>query len=153
MNRVNALYARVDAALLSTDDLAWRRKFTIHLYGVAQCAALLAGRRGLDPELSIAAGILHDISAVTAGNYDDHCARSAEIAKSMLTETGRFTPDEIRLVHGAIALHDDRHRTDTPFDDVLKDADILHPYLLSLAWPQDPSTQGRLSRMLKELGL
>lgn len=153
MSRLAALYQRVDAALDVVEDEAWRRKFTVHLHGVAECAALLARKRGLDAELAIVAGMLHDISAAGAGNYDDHCRLSAEMARGVLSEIGAFSFDEIEAVRLAIDHHDYRDRMDTPFDEVLKDADILHPYLHSLSWPLHEPTKARLQAMVDELGM
>lgn len=153
MNRLEMLYQRVDAILRTVEDEAWQRKFFVHLYGVAESAALLAKKRGLDAELAIIAGMLHDISAVTSGNYDDHCNLSADMARDILTEMEVFTPEEIQVVYIAIVNHDFRDRVDAPFDEMLKDADILHPYLHSLSWPLNEPTKRRLEQMTTELGI
>lgn len=153
MNRLEMVRGRVDAVLYAVEDRAWQRKFFVHLYGVAECAALLAKKRGLDAELAIVAGLLHDISAAVRGDYENHCTLSADMARDILAEMNAFTPQEAGQVYAAIVHHDFRDRTDAPFDEVLKDADILHPFLQSLAWPLNEPTKKRLESMMVELGI
>ena len=153
MSRLDGVYQQVDAILHTVEDIQWRQKFCVHLYGVAECAALLAKKRGLDPELAIVSGMLHDISAAVNGNYDNHCDLSANMARDILGALGGFRPEEIDAVYAAIVNHDFRERVDAPFDEVLKDADILHPYLHSLAWPLNEPTQRRLEGIVAELGM
>ena len=153
INRLERVRVQVDTVLYAVEDKAWQRKFFVHLYGVAECAALLAKKRGLDAELAIVAGLLHDISAAKRGDYDNHCVLSAEMARNMLIEMGIFTVREMEQMYAAIFNHDFRDRTDAPFDEVLKDADILHPYLQSLVWPLNEPTKRRLESMMAELGM
>lgn len=153
VNRLERVRGQVDEILYAVKDRAWQRKFFVHLYGVAECAALLAKKRALDAELAIAAGLLHDISAATKGEYENHCILSAETARDILVEMNAFTEREVEQVYASIVNHDFRDRVDAPFDEVLKDADILHPFLQSLAWPLNAPTRKRLESMITELGI
>jgi predicted hydrolase (HD superfamily) len=153
VNRIEALHQKIDAILLPVGDPGWRRKFYVHLYGVASFAALLAEKRGIDPELATAAGLLHDLSAVTAGNYDNHCVLSADMARELLGDMPDFSDGEISLIHTAILRHDDRHLVHTPFDEILKDADILAPHCLDVTKPAGENARERLAAMKAELGL
>lgn len=153
ISRLEALHEAVDAILLPIEDAVWRRKFYVHLYGVSECAAFLAKKRGLNAELAAVAGMLHDISAATAGNYDDHCNLSAEQGQEILQKLGMFTEAEMKVVHQAIVNHDFRGQIDSPFDEVLKDADILHPHLNQITRPVGDKGRARLEAMYEELGL
>ena len=153
MSRLEWVQEAVDEILLSVEDGVWRRKFYVHLYGVAQCAALLSLKRGLDAELASAAAMLHDISAATKGNYDNHCQLSAQEAEAVFNRLNIFSAQEIALMANAIRNHDFRAETHTAFDEVLKDADILHPYLLDTNKEVTQSARARLTDMRGELGI
>lgn len=96
-----------------------------HLYGVSLAATILAKKRGLDPELAAIAGMFHDIHAYKSGSYDDHAHKGAEMVKSMLEELGLTTTEENDLICSAIYHHDDKLIIDAPFDELLKDADVI----------------------------
>ena len=153
MSRLEQVQREVDKILLAATDMLWRRKFCVHLYGVAQCAALLALKRGQDAELASVAAMLHDISAVEKGNYENHCELSAEKAEGILGRLSIFSEEETALVATAIRNHDFRGEKHSAFDELLKDADILHPYLLDVNKEVTKSACARLARMRVELGL
>ena len=77
MDRLEQIQMTVDEMLIAIGDPAWRRNFYVHLYGVAECATLLALEREQNAELASIAAMLHDISAAEKGDYDDHCELSA----------------------------------------------------------------------------
>jgi uncharacterized protein len=60
MDRVEKLREYVDEVLLNKNNDRDRRVAYVHLYGVAQACALIAKKRGVDIELAIMAGMLHD---------------------------------------------------------------------------------------------
>ena len=96
-----------------------------HLYGVSLAATILAKKRGFDPELAAIAGMLHDISAYKTGSYDDHAHKGADMAREILTKIGLTTEEENDLICSAIYHHDDKLLVDAPFDELLKDADVI----------------------------
>jgi len=61
MNRVDTLREYVDEILLNKNNDRDRRFAYVHLYGVAQACAMIAVKRGVDIELAIMAGMLHDL--------------------------------------------------------------------------------------------
>lgn len=67
MHPLESLRQQIDAILRAQPDDDERRCGCVHLYGVAQAAAMLALRRGLDPTLATAAGMLHDIATYHTG--------------------------------------------------------------------------------------
>ena len=153
MNRIEHLKKRINAIIESLHDEGIRSKAYIHSYGVAQAAALLAVKRGLNPELASIAGILHDIYAYQTGSYENHDEKGAELAREILTDMDLFSSDEIEIVSSAIFHHDDRQGTHSLYDEILKDADILQPYFYQLIEPVSLPAKKRLSGMFMELNL
>ena len=87
---------------------------------------MLALKRGMGrklAELAEIAGMLHDYTSYFVEESDDHAHLSAPHVKALLEQTGEFTDEEIEMVTNAVYNHSDKGRVDTPFDEVLKDAD------------------------------
>ena len=155
MNRVEAVRARVDDILRGQPNLQQRRCGFVHLYGVAQAAALLALRRGLDVELATLAGMLHDVVTYRDGDLRDHAARSALEARAILASVDGLGEAEIALICGAIARHSDKMTIDGPLDELLKDADVLQRYLYNPTLRDqqtDDAWRARLAQVLGQLG-
>jgi uncharacterized protein len=128
--------------------------FFAHLYGVASCSALLAVKRGLNPELASVAGMLHDINVVKTGSYDDHGAEGAKIAGAFLSGAALFSQAEITLITDAITRHCEKQTLHQPFDEVIKDADFLQPYLSNITIPPSPPLGiPKIEALFRELGL
>lgn len=100
-----------------------------HLYGVSLAATLIAKRRGEDQELAAIAGMLHDIYAYKTGSYDDHAHKGADMAREILQKLELTSAEETEKICSAIYHHDDKQTVHAPFDEVLKDADVIdHSY-------------------------
>lgn len=109
MTRIENLKSRVDE--LYGEHREGRDAWADWLYGhhvmlVADKAGELARRFGANEELCRAAGMLHDIANAEMSRFDtQHEARSLEIARAYLAETG-FTPhDSATVVDDAIMFH------------------------------------------------
>jgi len=122
-----------------------------HAYGVSGFSALLAKKRGLNPTISAVAGLLHDISFIRTGTYDNHDKQGADMAREILSGTGLFEAEEIEIIYNAILRHDLRQEQHEPYDEVLKDADIIYPYFTQLPTEPNPSVADRLAKVLGEL--
>lgn len=138
MDRITCVQNYVNRLLDASLSVSEHRIACVHLYGVAEIAALLALQRGVDPELASAAGLLHDISTYATGDSRNHAGRSAAMARSCLRSSGLFTEDETSAVCNAIAHHSDKSATHAPLDELLKDADVLQH---SLHNPCQPPTE------------
>ncbi|MEN6314585.1 MAG: HD domain-containing protein [Clostridiaceae bacterium] len=150
-NRLEILRRKVDELV----DLVQRDKqryFFVHLYGVSHFGAILAIRRGLDPELASACGMLHDIYAVISGSYDNHAIIGSIEAKKILESINLFTNSEIDIITTAISRHSDKDKKHLPYDEILKDADVLHHCLYNPSFPVKEYEQSRYSNILIELG-
>lgn len=124
MGKLKELRKYVDQELMGLDEEK-RISAAAHLYGVSLAAALIAEKRGLDSELLCMAAMLHDLHAYRSGSYDDHAHLGAELAGEILGKLNLTTPEETEKICSAIYHHDDKLVTDTPFDEALKDADVI----------------------------
>ena len=104
-------------------------------------------------ELAAIAGLLHDIYAYKTGARADHAHQGAVLAKEIMQETGLFSEEEMETVAGAIHHHSDKDTVDSPFDEVLKDADALQHFLIMLLAEPAPHEAARVSKLKEELGI
>ena len=136
---MNRQYTRLDSVRAVLDEIIngipgqeERRGAYVHLYGTGLMAATLALKRGFDretAELAEIAGMLHDLLcyADPEQDTDDHAEKCAEfIGSHVFPRLHCFTEEEEALLLDAVRRHSDKSRTDTPFDELLKDADCAH---------------------------
>ena len=129
-----------------------RSYFVSHLYGVSEYAALLAFRRDMNPEISATCGMLHDIYQITAGTTKDHAKKGAKVAKKVLINTGLYNNEEIEIITTAIKRHSKKKKTHEPYDEILKDADVLSHQLYNTGFPIIKKDKLRYESLLVELG-
>lgn len=151
-NRLEILRRKVDG-LISQLPPDKQKHFYVHLYGVSHFAAILAVRRGLDPEIASVCGMLHDIYVLLTDNFVDHAAYGSDKAKEILKSIGSFTDSEIELITTAILRHSDKDKYHLPYDEVLKDADVLHHCFYNPSYPVQNHELVRYNNLLIELGL
>ena len=126
MSRIKDLQKRVHKELETMKNSDHYAKAVSHLHGVSLAAVIIAKRRGVDPELAAMAGLLHDVYAYKAGSYDDHAHLGSDYARKLLKKMELTTAEETDLICSAIWHHSDKDVCDSPLDEVLKDADVLH---------------------------
>ncbi|MBE6123288.1 MAG: HD domain-containing protein [Erysipelotrichaceae bacterium] len=153
MGRLKDLRKIVDERLLAVEDYEKRNSAAVHLYGVSLAAALIARKRGLDDELASMAAMLHDMAAYLSGSYDDHAHRGAELAREILAELNQTTEEETEVICSMIYHHDDKYVIDSPMDELLKDADVIHHCFHDLSKPVKEKEQKRYNDLVKEFGL
>ena len=153
MERVGAVQACVDKIVAGQTEAIDIKFGYVHLYSVSQTCALLAMKRGQNVELAAIAGLLHDIHAYQTGNRKDHAHQGALAAKKILQELNLFSEEEIDMVSQAIWHHSDKDVVDSPFDEVLKDADALQHFLIMPLADPAPHEAARVSKMKEELGM
>ena len=150
-NRLEIVRAKIDE-LVNELERSKRRYFFTHLYGVSHFGALLAVRRGADAEIASICGMLHDIYPVITGSYEDHAIKGVPEAERILKSTGLFSDDEIGIVASAVSRHSDKGNTDEVYDEILKDADVLHHCLYNPGFPVQIHEKKRYDNLLTELG-
>lgn len=166
MDRLQTLRVIMDDIIRKNPDPEEVRAGFIHLYGVSDLCAILALKRGLDVDLCIAAGMLHDIWNYKVGKHPDHGQLGAVEARKILEGLGSFSPAEIDDICMAISRHSDKQAMDSSMAELLKDADVLHHYLYHPAAFESapaldtsanpgikPMRLQRLERTLAELGI
>jgi uncharacterized protein len=153
MSRLKDLRAIIDRELLKVEDNEKRISAANHLYGVSLAAVLIAKRRGLDPELPAMAAMMHDMNAYLTGSYEDHAHKGAELARTFLQELGETTPEETDMIYSMIYHHDDKAAVDQPYDEVLKDADVIHHCFNDPSKPVKDKEKVRYEQLLKEFSL
>lgn len=153
MGRLKELRNYVDAELLKVEDLDKRKGAYVHLYGVSLAATMIAEKRKENTELACMAAMLHDLYAYKSGSYDDHAHKGAELARTILEELKLTTPEENDIICSAIYHHDDKLVVDSPMDEVLKDADVIHHTMNDLSKPIKEKEQARYTALRKEFGI
>ena len=127
--------------------------YYVHLYGVSHFCALLALRRGLDPGLAAACGMLHDIHQVLTGEIKRHAVNGATAAETLLRKWRLYTDEEIAVIVTAISRHSRKRAVHGAYDELLKDADVLHHCLYDPSAPVLKKEKARYADVLAELGV
>jgi HD superfamily phosphodiesterase len=135
------------------EDPDKRTSATAHLYGVSLAATMIAKKRGLDPEIASMAAMLHDLHAYKSGSYADHAHLGADRARQILTELALTDEAETEQICSAIYHHDDKAAVDSPMDEVLKDADVIHHCMNDLSKPIKEKEQARFDKLCVEFGM
>lgn len=152
MNRIDKVKEYVNAVVSNHCALPDKYELFAHLQGVSSACALLAIKRGLDVEVAAACGLMHDLYACRAGSYMQHGPSGAEMARVALRKMGCFDDAEQMNIRSAIYRHSDKQNVHGPYDELLKDADTLYPYLAEGGRVAPPRAL-RLRRLAEELGI
>jgi len=154
MSRVKDLQKYIHHVLYkSADDPNEFSKWIAHLHGVALAAAIIAKKRGEDPEIATMAGLLHDVEAYKTGSYNDHAHLGAELAKKILDKLDITTEEETEIICSAIYHHDDKAGNGSAMDEILKDADVMHHTLGDPSKPVKDHEKERYDKLSEEFGL
>lgn len=150
--RIDTLRKYVDEMLLKNQDDDDRRCGYVHLYGVGMAAALIAYKRGFDPELAEMAGILHDYISYQGMDGPDHAHECEPYVRALLNEMAITTDEETEMICSAVYNHSDKKETHSDFDEIIKDADDMHHWLRN---PKEPMYYGkeRVEKLCREFGL
>ena len=151
MKRLESIRKTVDELLRQQPDKEESRCGFVHLYGVSIVSSLISLKRGLNPELSATAGMLHDISSYKTGNSQDHGRLSSIEAHRILKELGSYTEDEINVICHAITNHSNKKDIGDIYDEVLKDSDVLQHFLYRIEIKENEKE--RLLNILKEFDI
>ena len=153
MSRLKDLRKYVNKELNKMDNIDKRTSAIAHLYGVSLAATMIAKKRGLDPEIASMAAMLHDLHAYKTGSYDDHAHLGAELARKILKKLELTNEAETEQICSAIYHHDDKLTVDSPMDEVLKDADVIHHCMNDLSKQVKEKEQARFEKLCNEFGI
>ena len=149
-SRIKDLQKQIHKILKDMDDNQKRSNAIAHLHCVSLAAVMIAKKRGEDPKLAAMAGLLHDVYAYKSGSYDDHAHNGAEYARKVLDELGITSADETDIICSAIWHHDSKAEVDSPMDEILKDADVIHHSLGDPTKEIKPHELARYNRLCIE---
>jgi len=153
MNRIEILRKYIDEILLNMTDVEERRCAYLHLYGVSQSCALIALKRGENPELATMAGMLHDIYSYAKMDIKDHAHRGAILAGEILQALNITNADETKVICDAIYNHSEKEMIHSKFDEVLKDADVFQHCLYNPLFEIKPHEKNRYEKLKFEFGI
>ena len=153
MSRIKELQKEVYQILDKMDDSEKRAKAIAHLHGVSLAAVMIAKKRGQNAELAAMAGLLHDLYAYDSGSYDDHAHLGAEYSRKFLNKIGLTTPEETDIICTAIWHHDSKAETDSPMDELLKDADVIDHSLNDPTKEVKENEKARYAKLCEEFGI
>lgn len=153
MGRLKELRKYVETEINKMEDPDKRNSALVHLYGVSLAATMIAKKRGLDPEIASMAAMLHDLHAYKIGSYDDHAHKGADLAREILGELKLTDDNETEMICSAIFHHDDKLVTDSPMDEALKDADVIHHVMNDLSKDIKEKEQARYDKLCDEFGM
>lgn len=152
-NRIEVLRCFIDDILLAMIDPVERRCGYLHLYGVSQACALIALKRNENVELATMAGMLHDLYSYQAMHTEKHAKHGAILARQILEGLSITSQEETDIICSAVRHHSSKKKIHSPFDEVLKDADVLQHYLYNPMFPVMAHERERLERVLAELSI
>ena len=124
-NRLEMLRKEIDILVFKGAKSENIRMYISHMYGVALFCTLLAKKRNMNVELSTTCGMLHDIHYMTGGVSKNHALKGAEQAEGILKALNVYNEDEIKIITSAISKHSDKKTVHEPYDELLKDADVM----------------------------
>ena len=99
------------------------------------------------------AAMLHNLYAYKAGSYDEHEHKDEKLAREILGKIKLADEAETELICSAIYHHSDKLVIDTPMDEVLKDADVIHHCMYDLSKTIKEKEQVRFEKLCAEFGL
>ena len=150
-NRLEQLRYIIDRLIIDKKPYQMRY-FITHLYSVSYFCTLLALRRGLNPDLASASGMLHDIYQITANTTENHALHGAEKAKKILKSIKLYTDEEIEIITTAVKYHSKKRKMHTPYAELLKDADVLSHSLYNVRYGVIEKDAQRYKNLMVELG-
>ena len=151
-NRLEILRNKIDKLIFEKqpDKI---RYFIEHLYSVARYCSLLALKRNLNPEIAMTSGMLHDLAYVNGiADGDNHAVKGAEQSEALLKALNLYNVEEIKIIITAISRHSDKKAVHEPYDELLKDADVMSHCFYNHDFPVHKSELVRYNNLLIELG-
>jgi len=149
--RFESIKVLVHEMLLSMDGLFNRQEATVHLYGVSTFASMIAMKRGQNPELAAIAGMLHEYYVLKTGINEFPGPNSAEAVRPIIRDIGMFTEEEQITVLRSIFYQNEGRQSHGPYEEIIKDANVLQLYFHNATYRKHESDKKRLRNVLGEL--
>jgi hypothetical protein len=140
--RLESVRVLVQEMISSIDCEQQRQEAYVQLYGVSSFASILAMKRGWNPELAAIIGLLHNYYFFKTGVKGFPGPNSADTVRPLLREVNMFTNEELTLILKAIFHQEDRNKVQGPYEEILKDAQVLHSYFQNIRYDLTPQDNG-----------
>ena len=147
-NRLEALRVEMDKLIMASSR---PRNYFSHLYCVSHFCTLLALKRKMNVELATTCGMLHDIANVN-GSGGNHALKGAEEAEELLRVINLYNDEEIKIITTAISRHIEKKAVHEPYNELLKDADVMSHCFYNNDFPVHEEEVDRYKNLLVELG-
>ncbi|NLL38827.1 MAG: HD domain-containing protein [Clostridiales bacterium] len=123
----------------------------LHMASSARLAYMMALERGVNPELAACACAVHDYGRIVTGKQPGHAEAGYEPVKSFLKSLGDlFTPEEQEIIALATKNHSKKSVVGTPYDEIVKDADVVDCYQYGIPFERDEQKK-RYEEWLKKV--
>lgn len=147
LSKINTVRQVVHTYIMNMDcDINTKMDQIIHANTVAAVCCLLAKKRGLNVDIALITGYLHDVGKFVLSKSRNHAETGSKIVYGLLRSIKEITDEEIEVICCAIERHDKKNIVDDPYEEIIKDADSLAPYLINY---EDKITKNRQKRLKK----
>ena len=125
-----------------------------HMFAVSNFAAMLAMKRGLDLEIALIIGLLHDVQTLMTDDPENHAELGSLRARGILYDLKIVSDTELEIICTAIKNHSSKDIVHDKYSELAKDADVLNHYFVNptLSLYTERGNE-RLERLIAELGL
>ncbi len=151
--RLDSVRFMVHDMIMSIPCETRKQEACAHLFGVSAFAAMLAMRRRLSQELAAIAGLLYNYYFYKTGIRDFPGPNSSEAVRPLLRDLNLFDKEEQIAVLRAIFYCQDRSRIHGPYEEIVKDACLLHFYFQNTGCSIPSQGADRLRKALYELAI
>ena len=151
-NRIEVLRSSIDK-LVGAESQGGSWFVESHLFAVSNFAAMIALKRGLDPEIATMIGLLHDIHTLLTGDPENHAKQGSILARKILGGLDIVTDDERDAICTAIRNHSKKRTIHDAYSELAKDADVLSHYFYNTTLPVFEKDQARLEALREEFEL
>jgi hypothetical protein len=139
--------------MLDLDSLVSRQEAYAQLNGVSSFASMLAIKRGLDTEIAAITGLLHNYYFYKTGISYFTGINSAETVRPIIRDLNIFSKDEQLIILRAIFYQNEQGKVHGPYDELIKDAIILHNFFQNLNHTVSHMDVQRFHNVLGELSI
>jgi hypothetical protein len=151
--RLESIRILVNEMLINLDSSVNKQEASVQLYGVSSFASMLAMKRGLDTEIASITGMLHNYYFYKTGVCYFSGINSAETVRPIIRDLKIFSKDEQLVILRVIFYQNQLGQVHGPYDEIIKDAIILHKFFQNPDQTLSPLDVKRLLNVLSELSI
>lgn len=149
--RLDSVRVLVQEMIMSIGSEQRKQEACVLLYGVSSFASFLAMKREQNQELAAIIGLLHNYYFFKTGVKEFPGPNSADTVRPLLRDLNMFTKEELTQILKAIFHQGDRNKVQGPYEEILKDAQVLQSYFQNRNCILMPQDNTRLRNVLREM--